>query len=107
MRQEHMQEIARRDAKRTEDMIKMKEQLQNALDYLHRNQDPSASATQGTVSMATSSSSDATSCGFDVITCRHTEQRQQLPRMEDSADFVDVAESVFSREFLNVTGVEE
>ena len=43
-----------------------------------------------------------------VITRRNPEQQQQqLPRIEDSTDFVDAAESVCSREFVNVTGDEE
>ena len=79
MRQARVQEIARRDAEHREDMIKMKDQLQHALAYLENKQEPSASATQDTVSMATSSSSDVAASGFVVIVRRP--QEQQLPKV--------------------------
>ena len=100
-----MQEIARRDAKHTEEMIKVKEQLQHALDYLAKKQEPSASATQDTVSMATSSSSDVAASGFVVISRRP--QEHQLPKIEGHNDFVDAAESVCSRDYVNLAGDEE
>jgi hypothetical protein len=48
-------------------MAKMKEQLQPALEYVVKNQEPSASATLDTVSLATSSTSDVAASGFIVI----------------------------------------
>ena len=105
MQQEYMQEIARRDAKHSEEMAKMWEQLQQALGYLSKKQDLSASATQDTVSMAASSSSDVAASGFVVINRRS--HQSQLTRIEDHNAFVDATESVCSRDFMQVTGDEE
>jgi hypothetical protein len=86
-------------------MVKMREQLQQALDHLSKKQNLSAFATQDTISMAASSSPDVAASGFVVISRRS--QELQLTRIEDHNDFVDATDSVCSRDFVQGTGEEE